>query len=118
AVHEFSTAYQLDNQLYLSLFFKTMMSPASWSDSPADLDGLYENLERVLKANAQYAEAFTRMAFVHLRKGDLTTALGVPRKAEQLEPSRAGYHLLSGKIVLPSGKGAQATEYEKHVPVR
>jgi tetratricopeptide (TPR) repeat protein len=118
AVREFSTAYELDNQLYLSLFFKTMMSPASWSDSPADLDGLYENLLRVLKTNPRYAEAFTRMAFVHLRKGDLATALGVSRKAEQLEPSRAGYHLLSGKILLRLGKGAEAAEFAKYVADR
>jgi len=44
ATQEFSTAYELDNQRYLSLFFKTMLFPAAWSDCPADLDALREDI--------------------------------------------------------------------------
>ncbi len=118
ATQEFSTAYELDNQRYLSLFFKTMLSPAAWSDSPADLDALREKLLQVLKINPRYAETFARLAFVHLRRSDLATALAVSRKAEQLEPSRAGYHLLSAKILLRMGRRAEAAEFAKYVADR
>ncbi len=118
AIQEFSTAYELDNQRYLSLFFKTMLSPSSWSDSPAELQEFHEKLLQVLKVNPRFAETYARLAFVELRQGDLTTALAVSRKAEQLEPSRAGYHLLSGKILLKMGRGAEAADFAKYVAER
>jgi len=41
---------------YLSLFFKTMLFPAAWSDSPADLDALREQLRHLegLRAIVRY----------------------------------------------------------------
>ena len=118
AIQEFSTAYDLDQQRYLSLFFKTMMSQNAWSESAANVDELYNELLQVIKINPRFAEVFVRVAFVDIRKNEQTAALAVLRKAEQLEPSRAGYHLLSGKILLQMGKQADAADFAKYVADR
>jgi hypothetical protein len=48
----------------------------------------------------------------------LQKALAVSRKAEELEPSRAGYHLLSGEILLRMGRGADSAAMAKFVADR
>ena len=42
AAHEFTQAYELDSKQYLSLFYRTMLSPISQSDVPAD-QGAFRN---------------------------------------------------------------------------
>lgn len=53
-----------------------------------------------------------------MRRGDLANALAVARKAEQLEPALAGYHLLSGQIMLRLGRGGEAAALAKYVAER
>ena len=118
ALNEFSQAYALDNRLYLSLFAKTMMSPLSASNSVADMNTLGATLGKVLQINPQFAPAFVQLARLALREGDLQSALLVSRKAEELEPSLAGYHLLSGQILLRMGKAADAAESARFVADR
>ena len=72
AIREFSTAYDLDKQRYLSLFFKTMMSPNASSESAANVDELYNELLQVIKINPRFAEGFVRVAFVDIRKNEQT----------------------------------------------
>ncbi len=43
AAREFSQAYELDNSLYLSLFYMTMLSGVTRSDKPADQASLHEH---------------------------------------------------------------------------
>jgi tetratricopeptide (TPR) repeat protein len=118
AVREWSTAYQLDKQRYLSLFFKTMMSPSAQLETVADAESFHAALAEVLKINPQFAPAYVRLSIMHVRLNDLTSALATSRKAEQLEPSRAGYHLLSGKILLRQGKSELAGQFAKFVADR
>ena len=118
AVGEWSAAYELDKQRYLALFFKTMMSRAARLETVADTESFHAALAEVLKINPQFAPAYVRLSMMYVRLNDLTSALAVSRKAEQLEPTRAGYHLLSGKILLRQGKEAQAAEYAKFVADR
>lgn len=118
ATTEFSKAYELDNNLYLSLFAKTMLSPTAASNATADQNTLRENLSTVLKLNPKFAPAYVELARLAVRRNDLRTALALSRKAEELEPSRAGYHLMSGHILLRMGRGAEAAGFAKFVAER
>src|SRR2546426_3082147 len=118
AAHEFATAYELDSQRYLSLYFMTMLSPVAQSDAPADQDSLNIALLRVIKVNSQFAPPYVQLARLLARQGNPKAALELSRKAEQLEPSRAGYHLLSGRILLQMGKGADAATFARYVAER
>ena len=115
AVREFAQAYELDGSRYLSLFFKTMLSPSARSDVPADQASFHDALLKALQLNSEFAPPYTQLARLDVRQGKLTNALAVARKAEQLEPSRAGYHLLSGRIMLRMGQGTEAATMAKYV---
>jgi tetratricopeptide (TPR) repeat protein len=112
---EFSKAYALDDKLYLSLFAKTMLSPIATSNAPADQTQFENALMKVLDLNRQFAPAYVELARLWLRRGNPKSALGNARRAEKLEPTRAGYHLLSGEIFLRLGDGATASDEAKLV---
>lgn len=118
ALEEFSQASTLDDRLFLSLFAKTMMSPISTSEKPADEAVIESSLRHVLSLNPQFASAHIQLARVDLQKGDMAGALAESRKAEQLEPSRAGYHLQTGHILLRMGQGTDAATFAKFVADR
>jgi Tfp pilus assembly protein PilF len=118
AASEFSGAYALDGTLYLSLFYKTMLSNIARSSSPADQAKFEEALHKTLQINPQYAPAYVELAMLNVRRGNLSGALSASRRAEQLEPSRAGYHLLTGQILLRMGQEKQASEYARFVTDR
>jgi tetratricopeptide (TPR) repeat protein len=118
ALNEFSQACALDNKLYLSVFAKTMMSPLPTSNSVDDMNAFGAILGKVLQINPQFAPAYVQLARLAVREGDLQSASLVSRKAEELEPSLAGYHLLSGQILLRMGKGTDAAESAKFVADR
>lgn len=115
AAEEFSQAYALDPSLYLSLFTKTMLSPIATSSVPADEEAFHAALLQVATLNGQFAPAYVQLARRAARENDLPTALGLSRRAEELEPWRAGYHLLTGQILLRMGKDAQAAQYAQFV---
>ena len=108
AADEFAKAYAADPQRYLSLYYKTMISPLRASTAPADEFALRDAMYDVLKANPRYAPAFIELALIAARHAELQYALNLARKAEVLEPSRAGYHLLVGRLLLASGNGQEA----------
>ncbi len=118
ALGEFSQAYRLDPTLYLSLFAKTMMSPIAASSDPADQESFHTALLQVLKINPQFAPPFIQLAELDLRENDPKSALAVSRKAEQLEPMRAGYHVLSGHILRGLGKDGDAATFARFVAER
>jgi Tfp pilus assembly protein PilF len=118
ALNEFSQANALDPNLALSLFAKTMLSPIAASSVSADEDALNDAMTKVLALNPQFAPAYVQLARLNLRKNDPATALGLSRKAEELEPSRAGYHVLSGRILLRMGKGTEAAAFARFVARR
>lgn len=53
-----------------------------------------------------------------LSQKDVNSAIKLARTAEALEPSRAGYHLLTGQILLRSGDGVDAAIFAKFVAER
>jgi tetratricopeptide (TPR) repeat protein len=117
AVNEFSQAVELDNQMYRSLFAKTMLSLAH-STSAGDREAFRAAMTKVLDLNSQYAPAFVELAKSSLGQGDLNRALALARTAEKLEPSRAGYHLFTGQILLRMGHPTEAAAYAAYVASR
>ncbi len=115
AAEEFSQAYALDPSLYLSPFAKTMLSPIATSTVPADEEAFHAALLQVISLDRQFAPAYIQLARLAIRQNDLASALALSRKAEELEPWRAGYHLLTGQILLRMGKATQAAQYAEFV---
>jgi tetratricopeptide (TPR) repeat protein len=118
ALEEFSQACTLDSTLYLSRFAKAMLSPMANSDSAADEAALESEVSQVLSLNPQFAPGYVQLARLDSRKNDLASALAASRKAEQLEPSRAGYHIQSGHILLRMGQFADSSAFAKFVADR
>lgn len=118
AVREFAQASALDPKLYLSLFSQTMMSPVARLDAPADQAEFERAVEKVLDQNGQFAPALVQLARLYVRQGNLERAYAVARRAEQLEPARAGYHLLSGRILQLMGHSADAAAFARYVAAR
>jgi tetratricopeptide (TPR) repeat protein len=118
AVREFTQAVALDPKLYLSLFSSTMMSPAAHSDAPADQAEFERDLLKVLDQEPQFAPALVQLARLYVRQGNLERAYAIARRAEGLEPARAGYHLLSGRILQLMGRGKEAAGFARFVASR
>jgi tetratricopeptide (TPR) repeat protein len=118
ALREFGQAVTLDPTLYLSLFSQTMMSPIVRSDAPADQAELEKALQKVLQQDPQFAPALVQLSRLYVRQGNLDRAYEAARKAEGLEPARAGYHLLSGRILQLRGHGLEAAVFARFVASR
>ncbi len=118
AGEEFSQAYALDGKLYLSLFAKTMLSPLAVSAAPADEAAFESALMKVVDLNSAFAPGYVQLARLAVRQGKDERAFSLSRRAEELEPSRAGYHLLTGQILLRMGKDAEAAETAVYVAKR
>ena len=118
AADEFSKAYELDPSLYLSLYFKTMLSPLATSDAPADREAFRLALAMVVQLNPQFAPAYVQLSRLAVRAGNLKEALRLSLKSESLDPWRAGYHLQTGEIMLRMGRGADAAAIAEFVALR
>jgi tetratricopeptide (TPR) repeat protein len=115
---EFGKAYESDRQRYLSLYYRTMLSGLASSTAPADELSFRSAMYDVLKLNPRFAPVYVQLAFAYARHGDLTNALTMARRAEGLEPTRAGYHLLSGRILLKLGREEEAARQASFVAER
>jgi len=115
AADEFSKAYELDPNLYLAQYAKTMLSPLATSDMPADREAFRLALAMVVQLNPQFAPAYVQLARLAVRQGNLKEALRLSLKAEDLDPWQAGYHVQTGQILLRLGRGAEAAEVARYV---
>lgn len=118
AMEEFTQAWSLDPTLYLSLFSKTMMSSLAQSSAPADEAAFQEAMFKVVDLNSQFAPALVQLARLAVRENNLKLAYGESRRAEELEPSRAGYHLMTGEILLRMGQYQAAAQDAQYVAER
>jgi tetratricopeptide (TPR) repeat protein len=118
AAAEFGKAYDADRQRYLSLYYKMMLSGLANSAAAPQQMTFRSAMYEVAKLNPRFAPVFIELAFVYLRQGDLLNALVMARKAESLEPTRAGYHLLSGRILLALGREQEAADVAGYVAER
>jgi tetratricopeptide (TPR) repeat protein len=118
AAAEFARAHELDERNYLALYFKIILSPLFGSNADADQAAFREAMLQVVKLNPKFAPAFVELAMLYIRWGEFDNALSNARTAENLEPSRAGYHLLVAKILERMGKGPQAAKIAQYVAER
>lgn len=115
AEKEFTRAFALDPRLYLSLFAKTMLSPAVNLATAADQKAFHDAMEQVAAINLEFAPVYVQMARLAVRQGDLKRAYGLSRRAEELEPGRAGYHLMTAEILLQMGNRTEAAGYAAYI---
>ena len=116
ALREFSRACELNKTLYLSQYFKAMMTAKR--QTPEQREALRAQLLQITQINPQFAPAFVQLAMLDLADEQDAKALASSRKAEELEPSRAGYHLLSGEILLRMKHEKEAAEVARYVAER
>jgi tetratricopeptide (TPR) repeat protein len=117
AAKEFTRAYQLDPTLYRSLFARTMIAGPAADPGP-DPATYRANLVHVTELNPKFAPAFIALAQADFRAHRNQSAYDNARKAEALEPSRAGYHLLTGRILLAANRPSDAAAFAKFVADR
>jgi hypothetical protein len=115
AAQEFNQAFALDGTMYRSLFAKTMIAARL---SPTDPATYRAALNKVVQINPKFAPAFIEPAQLDPRDHDSISALANSHKAEALEPSRAGHHLLTGRILPAQNKDADAAAQAKFVADR
>ena len=115
AVREFSQAVDLDKKMYRAQFARTMLSPVARSKSAADQQTYHFELLKTLEVNSQFAPAYVELAKLDVAQGEPAKALGLALRAEKLEPWRAGYHLLTGQILVRVNRGAEAAAYAVYV---
>lgn len=118
ALREFKLALESDNSRYLSLFAETMLSTQARSDDPKDRTAFENALFHVLQGNSQFAPAYVQLALLYAKEGNLKTAIGAAKRAVQLQPSRAGYELLLGNLLLQDGQAKEAGLIAKYVADR
>lgn len=118
AVNEFVQAVKLDKKMYRAQFASTMLSPLPHSTSPDDRLAYHAELLKTLDINPEFAPAYVELAKFYIAQGDPKKALGLALKAEKLEPWRAGYHLLTGQILVRLDRVADAATYAAYVADR
>jgi tetratricopeptide (TPR) repeat protein len=118
ALKEFTTATQLDGKNYIAWFARTMISPASRSASAQDQQETYEALNHVLSLKLDFAPAYVELAKLAIRRGQSDTALALSKRAEQLEPYRSGYRVLSARILLLLNRPSEAAAEAAYVAQR
>src|SRR5258706_10574386 len=68
--------------------------------------------------NPKYAPTYVEHAKFAVADGNLTQVLACARTAEKMEPSRAGYHLLTGNILLRLSHPTEAAAHAAYVASR
>jgi tetratricopeptide (TPR) repeat protein len=119
AQKEWKLAIALDPSLPRSLFALTMSAPLSNSvflnQSPQQLAAIKTQLQHVTQLAPGFAPAYAELALVEWKLGELQQAYKDGNRAETLEPWRAGYHVLTGRILLHGNQPALAAGYSRYV---
>ena len=118
AEKEWKQATTLDPSLYRSLFAVTMSGPLSGPlahISPVELLRAQGALQHVTQLGPRFAPAYVDLSRVEWQLGSLQQAYKDAHQAEILEPWRAGYHILTGRILLQGNQPAIAATYARYV---
>ena len=118
AVKEWQQAVDLDPTRARSVFALAMAGTPLRAMSPQQLQAMQGTLEHVIELSPEFAPAYVEMGLVDWRLGRMTKAYNDVRKAEQLEPWRAGYHVLAGRILLNGHQPALAAKFSRFVAER
>ena len=116
---QWKQAIALDPSLPRSIFALTMTSPVSGApfvhQSADQLRATQLTLQHVSQLAPRFAPVYTELALLEWQSGHIQQAYKDARQAEDLEPWRAGYHVLTGRILLHGKQAAIADEYSRYV---
>jgi tetratricopeptide (TPR) repeat protein len=115
AVEEWKRAVALDPSLPRSLFALTMSGTSLAAQTPEQLQALQKTLQHITELAPSFAPAYVELALVEVQLGSMQQAYNDAHKAETLEPWRAGYHILTGRILLRGKQPALAANYSRYV---
>jgi tetratricopeptide (TPR) repeat protein len=119
AEKEWKQAVALDPSLHRSIFALTMSTPPSEvpfaRQSPEQLRATQLTLQHVTQLAPRFAPAYAELALLEWQSGELQQAYKDASQAENLEPWRAGYHILTGHILLHGKQPAIAADYSRYV---
>lgn len=94
---------------FLSRFYKATLAFYSVPDPTSDdMKALRSAMYSVLSANNAFAPADVQLSLAMARVGDLDGAFIMAQRAEELEPHRAGYHLLTARIQIAANYAPKA----------
>jgi tetratricopeptide (TPR) repeat protein len=111
AVTEWKRALEIDPNRARALFATTMIHFQAANESTGELVSTQTVLRRVTELAPKFAPAYAELALIEGRMGQMQIAFKDSIEAERLEPRRAGYRLLTGRILLP----AKAAEHARYV---
>ena len=118
AKQEWEKAVKLDPTRYRAAFGLIMTGIPLRQQSMEQLRQTQVALKSVIEKGPKFAPAFVELALVELRLVLLQDAYNHARAAEDMEPWRAGYHLLVGYILLKGHQPAIAGNYAQVVAAR
>jgi tetratricopeptide (TPR) repeat protein len=109
AAADFTKAVELDPNRFLSRFYKATLAFYSVSNpTPDDAKALRSAMYSVQNSNGAFAPADVQLSLAMARAGDLNGAFIMAQRAEELEPHRAGYHLLVARIQIAANYAPKA----------
>ncbi len=112
---EWHQALALDPALPRSLFAVTMSGKPLGAQAPDELRATQATLEKVTTLAPRFAPAYVELALTEWRLNAIQQAYNDAHQAETLEPWRAGYHILTGHILLRGNQPALAAAYSRYV---
>lgn len=115
AVYEWKQAITLDPTLARSQFALVMMGKPLAAQTDNELRGTQAALRQITTLAPGFAPPYVELALVEWRLHNMQQAYADARKAETLEPWRAGYRLLTARILLHGSQPAVAANYSRYV---
>ena len=118
ALKGWQQAVDLDPARARSVFALAMMGVPLREETQEQLRATQGKMQHVIELSPDFAPAYVELSLVEWRLGMMQKSFSDVRKAEQLEPWRAGYHILSGHILLAGHQPAEATKISRYVAER
>ena len=115
AQREWKNALALDPNLHRSLFAITMLHFSLNHAPEKELLATQVTLRKITKLAPNFAPAYVELALIEWKLGLMPVAFNDAHKAEQIEPWRAGYRLLTAGIQLQSGQPTAAALRARYV---
>ena len=112
---EWSQAAALDPSLFRSRFALLMSGKPLAEQTLQELVHTREELAKLTQENPRFAPPFVELALTEWRLGDINQAYKDSRTAENIEPWRSGYRLLTGRILLKGKQPQVAGEYSRYI---
>ena len=115
ALAEWKQAVALDPTRFRALFALTMTNAQSGDQTPAQVQATQVTLRHITELAPRFAPVFVELAIIEWQQGSLQQAYKDAHQAEKLEPWRAGYRILTGRILLAGHQPALAAETSRYV---